>query len=140
MQNQLVIDKARSLYLKHNGRHHRLLEKEMHDLGCLRFTRRSLYNQRTKTGLRLGWIERFKWRDELRRLLSPKGTLEASGTDKIHYPEKTICAPQPDLTLQTSERRPPTSFQEWLKHVSPNMTWSWPYQKLIYEKLQQVTD
>src|SRR5688500_4711825 len=65
MQNQLVIDRARLLYLKYGGRHHRLIEKEMRDLGCLRFARRSLNNQQTKTGVRLGWIERFKWKDQL---------------------------------------------------------------------------
>ncbi len=85
MQNQLVIDKARSLYLKHRGRHHRLIEREMHDLGCLRFTRRSLYNQRTKTGLRLGWIERFKWKDQLHPLVSLIGAEKlAPGKEEAH--------------------------------------------------------
>ena len=149
MQNQLVIDSARLLYLKHGGRNHRFIEKEMHELGCLRFSRRSLYNQRTKTGLRLGWIERFKWKDQLqtgqsindnteRAINSPHPALEWKQPPAD--PDVLVNEPEPAQAPQTSDRQPPTSFREWLGHISPNMTWHWPYQELIYEKLQQVTD
>src|SRR4051812_43458155 len=65
--NQLIVNAARASYIKHAGRSHRQIEREMHLLGCRRFSRRSLYNQRTKTGIRLGWIERYHWKDALRQ-------------------------------------------------------------------------
>src|SRR4051794_9121842 len=65
--NKLIINIVKDLYLKHGGRNHRLIEKEMHDLGCRRFSRRSMYNQRTQKGTRLGWIERYHWKDALRQ-------------------------------------------------------------------------
>src|SRR4051794_6971226 len=60
--NQLVINKVKELYLKHRGENHRKIEQEMHALGCRRFSRRSLYNQKTKTGHSLGWIEKYGWK------------------------------------------------------------------------------
>src|SRR5439155_19988915 len=31
------------------------------------------------------------------------------------------------------------SFPDWLKRVAPNMRWDWKYQKMIYEKLEEIT-
>src|SRR5262245_23762727 len=59
--NQLIINTAHDLYLKHRGQNHRQIEKEMHDLGCRRFSRRRLYSH----GIRPGWIEKYGWKKDL---------------------------------------------------------------------------
>src|SRR5688500_3928940 len=40
----------------------------------------------------------------------------------------------------SATENPPASFEAWLKQVSPELTWDWPYQKYIYKHLQRVTD
>ena len=60
------VSAAHDLYIQHSGRNHRLIEEEMHALGYTSFSRRRLYNHRTSSGkLRLGWIEKFRWKDKL---------------------------------------------------------------------------
>src|SRR5215467_12410370 len=66
MTNSLIISTAKQLYLEHNGLDHRLIEKEMRRLGCLTFTRRVFYTKKTPKGPRMGWIEKYNWKDELR--------------------------------------------------------------------------
>ena len=64
--NQLIIDRAREIYLKHGGTDHRAIELEMRAGGCLSFTRRVLHSQKTRSGrIRKGWIERFGWKEQL---------------------------------------------------------------------------
>jgi hypothetical protein len=46
----------------------------------------------------------------------------------------------PNKDLPTFNPKPETSFPEWLKQLRGNYRWDWPYQRLIYEKLQQITD
>src|SRR5512141_2345900 len=88
--NQLIINAVRDLYLRHNGRCHRAIEREMHALGCRRFSRRVLYNQKTAAGVRLGWIERFGWKAELARLADAPSSSSRPGTGPFpHQPSSS---------------------------------------------------
>src|SRR5438067_10233933 len=101
--NQLVIETARGLYLKHRGQNHRAIEKEMHELGCLTFTRRVFYNQQLRDGrTRLGWIEKYEWKRELAGSEPPVPLLPEEGCRRFGdgvvgaaggmAPESTQCA------------------------------------------------
>ena len=65
--NQLVINAARGLYLKYGGRRHRQIECEMHALGCLSFSRRVFYDQKSGDRVYLGWIKKYKWNEQLEK-------------------------------------------------------------------------
>jgi predicted phage terminase large subunit-like protein len=143
--NQLIINAAKLLYLKHSGQNHRLIEREMHALGCRRFTRRSLYNQKTKTGYRLGWIEKFGWKRDLaeNNHLPDRDAVRFTDSSPSSHQSPAIsslplCVSAVRSSSPTAHSQPPT-FQDWLKLISPNLHWDWPYQKLIYEQLERVT-
>ena len=190
--NPLVIEKAKEIYLQHQGQNHRQIERAMHDLGCLTFTRRVLYNRKYKNGTKhLGWIDRFGWRDLLSEPpaggvpagASPSGVQVAGGVistvkdtltaetprrredngsssiieldSNVSSSEHSISSSLSPASLSprlgvsavktsgqplTADRSRLTDFKEWLKRSSPNMKWHWAYQKLIYDKLQQVSD
>jgi hypothetical protein len=96
-----------------------------------------------KNGKRnVGWIDKYNWRDELSdngQGTSDKGSehLTASspkGTNNIARGKGVTSVPP------TAGRQPPADFPAWLKRTSSRMTWHWPYQQLIYDKLQAVTD
>src|SRR5438128_1668106 len=163
----LIIDTAKHLYLKHQGRNHRLIEQEMHALGHRRFTRRSLYNQKTKTGHRKGWIEKYNWKSLLQSentsrsehrsedthvLMSLASRRRCQAAQSSDLEDKSVLAPLAEdkgvlapLAEDKGVLAPlaaPNSqlpFRSWLKRVSPNMHWDWPYQELIYKQLQKVT-
>jgi predicted phage terminase large subunit-like protein len=149
--NQLILNAAREIYLKHHGRNHREIEREMHALGCRRFSRRVLYNQKTKTGQRPGWPTRFGWRDELTSIqgadLPPTTPTPADSLHATSFPSPSFL---PDSSPRlgasavgpsqpTANCQPPTDFKSWLNIISPNMTWDWRYQQLIYDKLDAIT-
>ena len=55
----LIIERAKEIYLRLNGRDHREIEHEMHALGYTTFTRRVLYSRKYKNGKRNGgWIDK----------------------------------------------------------------------------------
>src|SRR3954453_4660405 len=103
--NKLIINIVKDLYIKHGGKNHRLIEKEMHDLGCRRFSRRSLYNPRTKTGKRLGWIERYHWKDPLRH--------NVEAISKVPGPAGPF-VPSSSSLLTTSSRLGASAVQNYL--------------------------
>src|SRR5207237_692430 len=43
-------------------------------------------------------------------------------------------------SLPEGEQQKYELFQSWLQRISANMHWDWKYQKLIYEKLQEITE
>ncbi len=53
-------------------------------------------------------------------------------------PEEPASASREACAPVTGARDP--GFIEWLKRVSPNMTWTWRHQQYIYKQLQRVTD
>ena len=64
--NDEIIQRAKEIYLRLNGRDHREIEHEMHALGFTTFTRRVLYSRKYNNGTsNPGWIEKYGWREEL---------------------------------------------------------------------------
>ncbi|MBC7900749.1 MAG: phage terminase large subunit [Saprospiraceae bacterium] len=134
------------LYLKYGGRNLLRIEREMREeLGYADFNRRILYG-RTEDGVyKPGWIERFEWREHIGRnttgrkcvlhLSIPDGgnTLATARVSASH----TSSDEQQKNTLPTGRV---SAFPDWLKSVSPEMTWDWKYQEYIYKHLQRVTD
>jgi predicted phage terminase large subunit-like protein len=98
------------------------------------FSTRSLYCSKGRPG----WIEKYGF----------KGELEKGKSEKVEKSEPGAAVTRPldssDSSLVTdhlSLPRDPSklSFEYWLKTVSPGFTWDWDYQKLLYEKLRDVT-
>ncbi len=100
------------LYISHNGKQLRQLEREMRAKGFATFCHRVLHGRNRNGIYNPGWIVRFKWKEKL--------------------------GPEPPR-LKQQQTADQQAFQDWLKAVSPGMTWDWKYQKLIYERLQRVT-
>jgi predicted phage terminase large subunit-like protein len=146
MRNPLIIEKAKEVYIKHNGQNHREIEREMREAGCLTFSRRVLYNQ----GKRLGWVAKYEWKRELlkqdeqdtqdndRQMIAKVSdhTPLSNKPDPVYpvHPVKGSAHQPPTASCQV-----PTDFKAWLKAIAPTMTWDWKYQQLIYEKLNDVT-
>src|SRR5204863_272938 len=51
-----------------------------------------------------------------------------------------LCASVVEASLGTTFDIRNSTFESWLPEISPAMRWDWPYQQLIYEKLQAITD
>jgi hypothetical protein len=136
MRNSLVIEKAKQVYLDHRGQNHRLIEKAMHDLGCLTFSRRVLYSRTYKNGTKhLGWIDKYDWKKDLEQTGGNATVKERASCEQTKDDRQELS----DALPQTAECQPLTSFPDWLKTVSPNMKWHWKYQQLIYDKLNDIT-
>src|SRR5687768_10008832 len=58
------IEDCRELYLKHGGRQHGEIEREMRELGHTDFHRRILYSRFERGHHRAGWIERYGFLSE----------------------------------------------------------------------------
>ncbi|MGD9590267.1 MAG: phage terminase large subunit [Pyrinomonadaceae bacterium] len=132
------------LYLFYGGQNLTAIERDMRARGFTDFHRRIFYG-RTDNGIyKPGWIEKFRWHEHLapgnagtlacnaavgRR---PRGAISESRDGRRSFVLRThagegACVPGND-------------FPSWLKQVSPELTWDWPYQKYIYKHLQRVTD
>ena len=143
------VSAAHDLYVQHSGRNHRLIEEEMHALGYTTFSRRRFYNHRTSSGkLRLGWIEKFGWRNEITKSAAVDSTdsFVSIRDDSCQFVAKNsssslgLCASVVEASLGTTFDIRNSTFESWLPEISPAMRWDWPYQQLIYEKLQAITD
>ena len=167
---QKRIDDTRELYLKYEGRHHELIEKEMRLLGHHDFHRRILYSRFERGQHRAGWIERFEWTGlvqdgecgEVRAGAEPPfPTASGAGPDALSTashrstsprsfnpapitgPEGRLCRCCGPADSENSANSANSSdfeeFQDWLKRVSPAMTWDWKHQVYIYKRLRRVT-
>jgi phage terminase large subunit-like protein len=97
------------LFIYFRGKNAVRIEREMRELGYTTFHRRNLYPRGTQPG----WIAKHNWqsqKDEGERI---KDKAEPSD--------------------------PSSSFADWLKRVSPTMTWDWKHQQVIIEQLKKVT-
>jgi hypothetical protein len=104
--NPLIIETARSLYLKYGGENHRQIEREMHQRGCEHFTRRVFYNQRKADGtIRPGWIEKYGWKEELASTIGNAERNEQA-SDPLAHPTVTAASP---LYLRKSSAFPATT-------------------------------
>jgi hypothetical protein len=107
------IDDCRRLYLKYEGRHHELIDKEMRELGHEDFHRRILYSRFERGRHRPGWIERFGWE---RLLLQSSEPAELSGGSAAvmcgkaepFRPSQSILAATPPFFSAGAER-----LMEW---------------------------
>jgi predicted phage terminase large subunit-like protein len=165
--NQLILETARGLYLKYGGEDHRRIEREMHALGCLGFSRRVFYDQKSGGRSYPGWIKKYKWNEQLEKgsrlpdERRPKARVvgAADGSNSVKnghrsqdirehscsFVAKTCDAPRlggsavENTGPPTANTQPPGDFTAWLKRISPSFHWDWPYQQLIYEQLRRVT-
>lgn len=115
-----MVAAARVLYFWHNGRNHKRIEREMHELGFGTFKRNQLYGRPVKNGVRAGWPELYGWRNEVIRV-RPKRKL------KRHTRKKAPIRITPDL------------YAKWLRTTFPEWKWGWRYQLYLYKKLARVT-
>ena len=118
-ENKLSL--CRKFYIELNGRQHGEIQRLMREAGYTTFTTRCLYRASGKPG----YIERFKWRDEL--LAVGGGRLAGSRVRRS------------DRQQPSANSQQPSGFAAWLKHVSPNYTWNWRYQQYVYKHLERVT-
>ncbi|MEJ7849066.1 MAG: phage terminase large subunit [Pyrinomonadaceae bacterium] len=125
------------LYLKYGGRNLLRIEREMRALGYADFNRRILYGRKEDGVYKPGWIERFEWKKHLSSTGGNTTGRECVSTPPGRSSLEQVTGQQKD-TLPTG--RVSGSFQDWLKAVSPEMTWDWKYQEYIYKHLKRVTD
>lgn len=147
------IDAAREIFIEQNGQGLEKLERKMRERGYHDFNRRILNDRFERGRHRPGWIGLYGWRRLLRKsepLASAGGTGEAvqatweptSDAHTAHSPDvanAAIWKPPAyaggsDYTLDFDD------FQNWLKQVSPGMTWDWKHQVYIYKRLRKVFD
>ena len=139
------------LFVYFNGRNIRRIEREMRALGYPQFHRRILYPRADKPG----WIRKYNWvasvaphletrivtsvpvprsgGRHLRAETRPLGSVYTAA-GKPESRTEAGCSPK----IPHSAFRSP-HFKDWLRTVSPNMTWSWRHQQVIIEQLERVT-
>ncbi len=146
------IEACRRLYLKYEGRDHALIEQEMRELGYANFHRRIMYTRFERNRCRPGWVELFQWDTAFERPMSepPASAGGQDSTDTNAETEETIASEESSEVESNPNTIPPApaggtandfdAFSEWLKTVSPGMTWTWKHQVYIYKRLRRVTD
>ena len=146
------IEDCRNIFLKYNGQHHELIEKEMRELGHTDFHRRSLYRRFERGSCKTGWIERYGWQRLLKdraRAAETRAAETRRRWDAATQGENPEELPQGSRHQIAASLRPTLSasipndfdaFREWLKVVSPSMNWEWRHQVYIYKRLKRVTD
>jgi predicted phage terminase large subunit-like protein len=149
IERELKVEDCRRLYLKHDGKRHELIEKEMRALGHGDFHRRVLHRRFERGRCRMGWIERYGFE----RLLKDKGKLriengelqEIGNNAPVPLDVPQGCAfPAGVITEQSAAVAKHVfddkfdEFKLWLEQVSPGMTWDWKYQVYIYKRLKKV--
>ncbi len=108
-----MIEDARGLWVGYGGREIRRIEEEMRAAGW-KFYRQMLYNKCVDGVVTKGWPDRFGWHDLLTKEQRERLTAK-----------------------RTRDRR--CVFERWLADVSPELTWSWKYQRHVYKRLVQIT-
>jgi predicted phage terminase large subunit-like protein len=146
------------LFIYFRGQNIARIEREMRSLGHPQFHRRILYPR----GPKPGWIAKHNWhaavdepKAETRAVASvPPGvsspcskrrrsTAQAetrpvgSVSPAAHRPLQQHTANAETNNPQSKIQNP--KFTDWLRTVSPNMTWSWRHQQVIIEQLERVT-
>jgi hypothetical protein len=159
MQTDTALFACYILFIYFRGQNIARIEREMRSLGYTQFHRRILYPRATKPG----WIGKFGWQSILNGATAQPGrnaTVRERG-DAQPGPSGAPCGPlqhskdgAPDrharshsrlrpgdapIKQPTAASQPPTAFPDWLRTVSPNMTWSWRHQQVIIEQLERVT-
>jgi len=160
------IEDCRELYLQYNGEQHELIEREMRERGHRDFHRRRLHRRFERGRCRPGWIETYGFDALLKKKLTAeaqrRGGNESdpmlmSNNDDQLQPQMTqitqikkkncfsLSASSASSAVKTAQHSSANSgtdfyeFQQWLKLVSPGMTWDWKHQVYIYKRLERVT-
>ena len=121
----------------------------MRSLGYPQFHRRILYPR----GPKPGWIAKHNWTANLTGAASipackviPTAFGAASQSETRPLGSVSLAAHisrRQQLILGKAENpqseTPNPQFPDWLRRVSPNMTWSWRHQQVIIEQLERVT-
>ena len=137
------------LFIYFRGQNIARIEREMRSLGYPQFHRRILYPR----GPKPGWIGKFDWNASLTGaesipacesiLTGPGRTTQAEtrplGSVSNAAQQKRHIAPINARTKNPQSEIPGPKFPDWLRTVSPNMTWSWRHQQVIIEQLERVT-
>ncbi len=164
------IEDCRELYLKYGGENHELIERKMRILGHHDFHRRILYRRFERGTCKPGWIETYGWRSLLSEPPAVAGGLTQPTAETQRREDATGIWPQINavdadknqnnilslsaLSASSAANYPQSpataggtdtaadfdAFKEWLKRVSPTMTWEWKHQVYIYKRLKQVTE
>lgn len=82
-----AIDYCFKLYLKHNGQQHQLIEKEMQAAGWSGWKVGRLYNN----GSKIGWIEKYGWREALAKHLEQKVAPTLNSAEKLVRDIEMVC-------------------------------------------------
>ena len=104
-----MLAEVRERYLKYGGREHKKIEAEMRERGW-DFSRSVLYPRRLVGGIRPGLPEMYGWKE----LVEERETYARQVVGKYE-------------------------FQNWLKESFPEWTWTWKYQRYVYERLDRLT-
>ena len=114
-----MVEACRRFYLKFGGRHLAQVEAEMRVAGWDKFRRRKLHNSSVNGRLRLGWIDRFGWRRNL----------------KVRKRKAAFATAR-----RAQHGRRPSNFEKWLAKATPDIKWTAPHHRYICEHLWRVTD
>jgi predicted phage terminase large subunit-like protein len=126
---------CKKFYIEHNGRHHDEIQRLMRESGYATFTTRCLYRGNGKPG----YIERFGWRDQLRNADCGSRIEEEARRTGLRKTQTTEHTESTEQTTNPHSAIRDPQFESWLKKVSSNYTWHWPYQQYIYKQLEKVT-
>ncbi len=146
--NAKKIADCRELYEKYGGRCHEQIEREMRALGHAKFRRRILY-PRNERGRRVpGWIERFGWKSVPPAVAGGLSRRKYNHSKlrrlkKLRKRRRNFLGSEKEVFRRSSGQAAkvhPSSFEEWLRRVSPSMNWDWRHLRPVYEALQRVTD
>ena len=111
-EDKELVNACRELYIKYGGKKHRQIAEEIRRSGWPDFDRRRLYNTTVGGTWYPGWIERFKWKEEIERL---KKAAEERDMGK-------------------------TTFEDWLSAEPSRLKWTARHHEFICEHLQAITD
>ena len=111
-----MVAAARVVYLWHDGRQQREIEKRMHELGWTQFDRKILNSWRRKnaSAIRDGRPVQYGWLDQ-------------------------VTPAKPRLKREKAESPARDAFPRWLRATFPEWKWGWKYQRYLYERLAKVT-
>ncbi|MEJ7846935.1 MAG: hypothetical protein WKF92_02475 [Pyrinomonadaceae bacterium] len=102
---------CKELYLKYGGRHYLKIKKEMSEKGWTTFSTNRLGSYTKGKKETIGWVDEFGWAELLTE--EQKEKLPRFSANRFGFPK-------------------------WLKKTTPQWTWYWKYQKLLYKKLNQI--
>ena len=93
------LEACRKLFFEYNGREHARIEREMRAGGFPDFNRRCLYAR----GVNSGWIEKFRWDQELQRRDAEAQSRASAGPEYCRSLQRTVDDPENGPGLQPNQ-------------------------------------